>query len=102
MLLQHPHIRHHHAAIDRLAHVVHGQKAHLHRSERFHLDAGFANGFHLRPAMDAVGRLINLEIDRHARDRQWVTQRHQVARALGSHDCRDARDADHVPLFCAA
>jgi hypothetical protein len=55
MLFQHPHIRHDHAAVDRLAHVVHRQQADLNCSECFHLDAGLADGFHLRPAMDAVG-----------------------------------------------
>jgi hypothetical protein len=28
MLFQHPHVGHHHAAVDRLAHVVNGQQAH--------------------------------------------------------------------------
>ena len=54
MLFQHPHIGHDHAAVDCLAHVVHGQQANLHCSECFHLDAGLADGFHLRPAMHAV------------------------------------------------
>jgi hypothetical protein len=56
MLFHDPDIGHHHAAVDRLAHVVDGQQADLHTRQRFHLDAGLADGFHLRPAMDAVGR----------------------------------------------
>lgn len=32
--------------IDRLAHVVNGQQAHLHGGEGFHFDPGLAVGFH--------------------------------------------------------
>jgi hypothetical protein len=44
MLFHDPDIGHDHAAVDRLAHVVHGQQAHLHTRQRFHLDAGLADG----------------------------------------------------------
>jgi hypothetical protein len=46
VLLQHAHIRHHHASIRCLAHVVDGEQADLHGGKGFHLDAGRAGGFH--------------------------------------------------------
>jgi hypothetical protein len=46
MLLQHPHIRHDHAAIDRLAHIVNRQQPDLHGSQGFHHVPGLAVGLH--------------------------------------------------------
>ena len=40
VLLQHPHVRDHHAAVDGLDHVVDGQQPHLDGREGLHLDAG--------------------------------------------------------------
>jgi hypothetical protein len=102
MLFYDADIGHHHAPVDRLAHVVNGQEADLHGSERLHLDPGLAHGFHLRRAVHAVLRLIGLEIDGHARERQRMAQRHQVAGALGAHDGGDAGDAQHVAFPGAA
>jgi hypothetical protein len=59
MLFQHPHIGHHHAAVDRLAHVVDRQQADLHRGQRFHFPPGLAEGFDLRAATHAVGPAAN-------------------------------------------
>lgn len=42
MLFQHPHVRHHHPPVDRLAHIVNRQQADLHGGQRFRLDAGLA------------------------------------------------------------
>jgi cytochrome c-type biogenesis protein CcmH/NrfG len=42
---------------------------------------------------------INLEIDRHPRNRQRMTQRHQIAGALGAHDRGNPGDAEHVTFL---
>lgn len=60
MLLEYPHIGHDHPAIRRLAHVINGQQAHLHGSERLHLDPGLADRFHLRAAVHAFGYLAKI------------------------------------------
>ena len=54
MLLQYPHIRHHHPAVGRLAHVINPQQSHLHGGECLHLDPGLADRLHLRAAVHAV------------------------------------------------
>jgi hypothetical protein len=41
VLLQHPHIGHHHPPVHRLAHVINGQQPHLHRGQRPRLVDGF-------------------------------------------------------------
>jgi hypothetical protein len=101
MLLQYPHIRHHHPAVGRLAHVVDRQQTDLHRGKRFHFDPGLADRLHLRAAVHTGGRGIDLEIDRDPGNRQRMAQRHQVAGALGAHDGGDARDAQHVAFFAS-
>jgi hypothetical protein len=79
MLFQHPHIGHHHPAVGRLAHVINRQQAHLHGRQRFHFDAGLAVGFYLCPAMHAIVGLVDLEIDRHPRQRQRMAQRQRLS-----------------------
>ena len=51
MLFQYADVGHHHAAIDRLAHVIDGEQPDLHGGERLHLDPGLADGFDLCPAV---------------------------------------------------
>jgi hypothetical protein len=102
VLFQHAHIGHHHAAVDRLAHVVNGQQAHLHARERFHLDARLAHRLDLHAAMHAGRRFIRLEIDGDARQRQWMTQGNQVAGPFRRHDRSDAGNAQHVAFFRGA
>jgi hypothetical protein len=56
-------------------------------------------GLDLGGAAHAVRGGVEFEVDRHARDRQRVAQRHQVGGALGALDGGDARHADHVALL---
>ena len=49
-LLEHAHVADHHAAVDRLAHVVDREQADLHGGQRLHLDAGAAERLDLRRA----------------------------------------------------
>ena len=58
VLLAHADVRHHHAAVHGLAHVVHCEKAHLHSRQRFHFHPGFAIGFHLSAAVEANASLV--------------------------------------------
>src|SRR5690606_7091385 len=59
----------HHAAIDRLPHVVDGEESDLHGGERFHLDAGATLAFRGGHAVHAAARLVDLEFDGDARER---------------------------------
>ena len=93
---------HAHPAIDRLAHVVNGEQADVHRGQRFHLDPGTADCFRGDGAADGAFRLVELELHRHAGERDRVAERDQLAGALGGLDRGDARDAEHVALLRAA
>ena len=99
MLLQHPHIRHHHAAVDCLAHVVNRQQADLDCGQCFHFHSGFAECFHLRAAVDAGCCSVDVEFDRDAGQCQRMAQRDQVAGAFGCHDGGNAGNAEHVAFF---
>ena len=102
MLFQHAHIRHDHAPVDGLAHVVDGQQADLHGGQRFHFHARLARRIDLGAAVHAVGGFVDVEVNRDARERQRVAQGNQIAGALGAHDGGDAGDAQHVAFFCVA
>ena len=99
MLFQHAHIRHDHAPVDGLAHVVNRQQADLHGRQRLHFHARLAGRIDLGAAVHAVGRFLHFEVDGDAREGQRVAQGNQVAGALGAHDGGDAGDAQHVALF---
>src|SRR5262245_27095795 len=77
-----------HAAIDRLAHVVEGQRRDRDRGERLHLDPGAR--LHAYPALDgdARRRVIGRELDVDVREREWVAERDQFRRSLRRHDPR--------------
>jgi len=59
-----------HAAVGRLAHVVDGEQADLHRGERLHLHPGAAKRFGLHGALDGARCLVEREVHRHPRQRQ--------------------------------
>ena len=88
----------HHAAVGRLAHVVDRQQADLHRGQRFHLDAGAADGLDLRGAAHLAGGLDELELDADAGERDRVAERHQLGGPLRALDRRDAGNAEDVAL----
>ena len=102
VLLQQPHVADHHAAIDRLAHVVDRQQADLHGGQRFHLDAGRTMVSTWAVHSTAWRASSSVELDDDARDRDRMAQRHQLGGALGALDRGDARDAEHVALLAAA
>lgn len=102
MLFHHPYVRHDHASIDCLAHVIDRQETDLHRRQCFHFNAGLAEGFNLGAAMDAAVADIGAELDGDARQCQRMTQGHQITGAFGAHDGGDASNAQHIAFFCIA
>ncbi len=100
MLLQHPHLADHHAAVSGLAHVVDGEQGDLHGAQGFHFDAGGAHGFHGGGALNSSG--FQLEGHGHAGDGQGVAQGNQVAGFFGGLNAGDAGDAQHVAFFGSA
>ncbi len=91
-----------HAAVHRLAHVVDGEQADLHRGERFHFNAGAAAGFGGDGAVDAAVLRLQIEVHRHTVEGDGVAQGNEVGGALARHDGGGAGDADDVALFGAA
>ena len=101
-LLEQADVGHHHASVGGLAHVVDRKQAHLHGGQRFHLDAGAADGLGLHLAVHRAGGLVEREVDTDVGQRQRMAQRDQLGGALGGLDGRDAGDADHVALLRGA
>jgi hypothetical protein len=106
MFLQQLDVRHRHAAVHRLAHVVDGQQRDLDGGQGFHFDAGRADGLH-RGAADDVGGvcgvgLHGLEFDGHPCECERVAQGDQVAGFLGGLDAGDAGDAEHIAFLGGA
>lgn len=102
VLLQHPDLLHHHAAVGRLAHVVDGEQTHLNGRQRLHLDPRAPQCLHLRGTDDRVRAFVDFEFDRNAGDRQGMAQRNQVGRSLGGLDGRDTGNPQHIAFFCLA
>src|SRR5476649_2774097 len=88
-----------HAAIDRLAHIVDGERGDRGGGERLHLHAGaalqLARGLNVDGAALGVDR--ELKVDR--RQRQWMAERDQVGRLLGRHDAGQLGDSQHVAFL---
>src|SRR5262249_3300347 len=72
----------HHRAIDRLQHVVDGERGHGHRGQSFHLHAGGALAAHARLDADRGAVLVQLELEIDSGDVERMRQRDQLARAL--------------------
>ena len=98
--LDQPHVDDAHAAVDRLAHVVDGERGDGHGGQRLHLDAGAIERAHGRQDFDARPPVVVSRRQRHvdAGDPHRMTQRDELAGALEPGDGGDARDAEHVAL----
>ena len=91
-----------HAAIDRLGHVVYRQQADGGRGQGFHFNACLAVALGCDDAMNGALRLVNVEVDRDARQADRMAERDQVAGALGALNRGDPGNADDIALFCRA
>src|SRR6058998_1472329 len=87
-----------HTALDRLHHVVDGERRHRGGRERFHLDAGLVHGAHARLYGQLAALHVVAEGDVETGDAQRVTERDQLRRALGGQDARGTRDAEYTGL----
>ncbi len=103
MFFQQAYIRHGHAAVDGLAHVVDGQQGDLDSGQRLHLHAGRADGFYGgrtdHVGWQCPGGRMQREFQCHAGKRQRMAQGDQIAGFFGGLDACNAGDAEHVSLF---
>ena len=82
--------------VHRFDHVVQRQGRHAHRGQRLHLHPGAIGAAHRRGDVDV--RLTDGEIDVDAGQRQLMTQRNQVAGALGGQNPATRAVASASPL----
>ena len=76
-LIQKPDIGKHHAAVNRLAHVVNREKTDLDCRKRFHFDPGLAIGLAGHTADNAGGFRMQIELSADMRKRQRVAERNE-------------------------
>jgi ribosomal protein S27E len=88
-----------HAAIDRLAHVVHREQADAHRSQRLHFNAGTADRLHRGAAVHRRSLAVDRKLDIDAGQRKRMAERDQLGSAFCRLNCGDARHAQHVALL---
>src|SRR5712691_5822967 len=99
MLLLEPQLLQRHAAVDGLQHVVDREQARRRGGERLHLDAGPAAAFDPRDHHHGRDAPLQLEVDRHPRNGDGVSEGNQVGSAFGRLDRRHPRHAQHVALL---
>ena len=91
-----------HALIDGLTHIVDGEQGGGNARQGLHLHAGDAR------RLDGAERLHSLplgqkpEVHAHFRQRQRMTQRDELAGALGGHDAGNAGHAQYIAFFHGA
>ena len=91
-----------HALIDGLTHIVDGEQGGGNARQGLHLHAGDAR------RLDGAERLHSLplgqkpEVHAHFRQRQRMTQRDELAGALGGHDAGNAGHAQHIAFLHGA
>jgi len=61
VFFQQPHPFHHHAPVNRLAHVVDGEQPHLHGSQGFHFHAGFVGNAAGGKDVERAGGVIHFD-----------------------------------------
>ena len=88
-----------HAAVDGLAHIINGQKADAYRGERFHFDAGTAEGLDRDLEAYAGARGIEFELGGNAGYGKRMAKRDEVGGAFGSLNGGEAGNADDVAFF---
>ena len=96
MFFQQLHIADDHAAVGGLAHVVDGQQGDLHGGQGFHFHAGGAHSLGAGGADHALLLGLDLKVHGHPGQGNRVAQRDQVGGALGAHNARQARHAQHI------
>src|SRR4030095_15132439 len=97
-LMEQPDVGNHHAAVDRLAHVIDGKGRNRGGGERLHLDAGAALELAGRLDVDGVALGVERELHVDRAQRQRMTERNEVGRLLGGHDAGKLRHRQHVAL----
>ena len=96
LLLHHADIADCHGLVNRLHHVIDGERRHGDRRERFHLDARLRGCAH--PRRDLVAAPGRRQFDADVRQGKGVTQRNQDGRLLGRHDPREPGRLQWIPL----
>lgn len=91
-----------HAPVHRLAHVVDREQRDARGRQSLHLNAGPADGFGGRGALNGTAAAFRREIDFDARQRQRMAQWNQVRGVFRGLDAGNSCNAQHIPFFCAA
>src|SRR5271169_3320104 len=86
------------ALVRRLAHVVERERRGGGGDERFHLVPGLAGSLDLGRDLDLGPPATGREAHGHGVERERVTERNPLGRALGRLDSREARDAQGAAL----
>jgi len=87
-----------HRLIERFAHVIDGERGDRDGRERLHLDAGLRARGHFGFEVDAVAAQHGAHV--YVRQRERVTERNEIARALGGHDAGETRSLQRVAFRC--
>ena len=91
----------HHRLVDRLHHVVDGQRGDRDGGEGFHFDAGLAGGADGATMSKPARVVVRSTLD--VGQRQRMAQRDQLRRALGGHDAGQPRGLQRIAfLDCPA
>ena len=90
------HVGDRHVRVDRLGHVVDGERRRRCGHERLHLDACPRGRLRDSRDLHPVGRDVELDVDQG--ERQRVAERDQLTGALGGHDPRHLRSGEGVSL----
>src|SRR5438105_2753504 len=94
-LLLQPYLFDRHNTIDRLAHVINGQRGNADGGQCFHFHAGAAEDADGRFNAEEIVAFVG-EINGCRRDRQRMAKGDEVAGALGGHDAGQAGDFEDV------
>ena len=82
--------------VDRLGHVVHGQRGDGRGDERLHLDSRLRR--RLRDGLDVDRRLGDCQPNVHVREGERMAERNELGRSLRGHDPRQLRGHERVAL----
>ena len=97
-LLEQPHRLDDDVALQRLGHVVQGERGDRRGGERLHLDTRPRRRGDLGPDDDRAGGRVGGQLDVDAVERQWMAERDQLRGALCGPDAGEASGDERVAL----
>ena len=88
-----------HAAIDRLCHVVNGEKRSRRRDESFHFDAGPLDGSGDCLHANTWQRVVECELDLKIGECNLMAERNGLRSSLGGHNSGNACHSEHIAFL---